>query len=245
MPATDSSEKKRAFIAAVGRALKNKQAKQYDEAKALEPLVKGGEEAEGETKKRDVAESQIFEYKLPYYSRRAQSKSEPSQASQGSDGADVDNELLSSTGKQMSPHRRVTLPPMKTGTGSQIPVATGHNQAVSSASQGAKVCDSTIDRCSDKQSAEEKAQPTMLSRSTTCPSSSNKDPQGEDGVTAGTNTTDSLKHGSNKISEPRENPISSTSRRGGRGGRRGRSSWYRGRSGRGSYRGSPQGRQAA
>ncbi|WKT44406.1 AAA ATPase domain [Fusarium oxysporum f. sp. vasinfectum] len=230
-PATDSSEKRRAFIAAVG------------------PLVKGGDEAEGETKKRDVAESQIFEYKLPYYSRRAQSKSEPSQASQGSDGADVDNELLlSSTGKQMSPHRRVTLPPMKTSTGSQIPVATEHNQALSSASRAVKVQDSTIDRCSDKQSAEQKAQPTMPGRSATCLSSNYKDPQGEDGVTAGTNTTDGVKHGSNEISEPRENPISSTPRRRGRGGRRGRPTWYRGRRGRrgrGSYRGSPQGRQAA
>ncbi|KAH7164199.1 hypothetical protein DER46DRAFT_626219 [Fusarium sp. MPI-SDFR-AT-0072] len=225
-PATASSEKKRAFIAAVGRALKNKQAKQFDEAKALEPLVKGGDEAEGETKKRDVAESQIFEYKLPYYSRRAQSKSEPSQASQGSDEADVDNELLlSSTGKQMSP----------TSTGSQFPVATEHNQAASSASRAVKVRDSTIDRCSDKQSAEQKAQPTMPGRSATCPSSNNKDTQGEDGVTVGTNTTDGLKHGDNKISEPRENPISSTPRRGGRGGRRGRSPWYRGRRGRGSY----------
>ncbi|KAK2934138.1 AAA ATPase domain [Fusarium oxysporum f. sp. vasinfectum] len=227
-PATDSSEKRRAFIAAVG------------------PLVKGGDEAEGETKKRDVAESQIFEYKLPYYSRRAQSKSEPSQASQGSDGADVDNELLlSSTGKQMSPHRRVTLPPMKTSTGSQIPVATEHNQALSSASRAVKVQDSTINRCSDKQSAEQKAQPTMPGRSATCLSSNYKDPQGEDGVTAGTNTTDGVKHGSNEISEPRENPISSTPRRRGRGGRRGRPTWYRGRRGRGSYRGSPQGRQAA
>ncbi|KAK2479752.1 hypothetical protein H9L39_09126 [Fusarium oxysporum f. sp. albedinis] len=245
-PATDSSEKRRAFIAAVGRALKKKQAKQFDEAKALEPLVKGGDEAEGETKKRDVAESQIFEYKLPYYSRRAQSKSEPSQASQGSDGADVDNELLlSSTGKQMSPHRRVTLPPMKTSTGSQIPVATEYNQALSSASRAVKVQDSTIDRCSDKQSAEQKAQPTMPGRSATCLSSNYKDPQGEDGVTAGTNTTDGVKHGSNEISEPRENPISSTPRRRGRGGRRGRPPWYRGRRGRGSYRGSPQGRQAA
>ncbi|KAH7203923.1 hypothetical protein DER44DRAFT_811360 [Fusarium oxysporum] len=235
-PATDSSERRRAFIAAVGRALKKKQAKQFDEAKALEPLVKGGDEAEGETKKRDVAESQTFEYKLPYYSRRAQSKSEPSQASQGSDGADVDNELLlSSTGKQMSP----------TSTGSQIPVATEHNQALSSASRAVKVQDSTIDRCSDKQSAEQKAQPTMPGRSATCLSSNYTDPQGEDGVTAGTNTTDGVKHGSNEISEPRENPISSTPRRRGRGGRRGRPPWYRGRRGRGSYRGSPQGRQAA
>jgi hypothetical protein len=106
-------------MAAVDRALQTKQAKKLDEAKVLErkhkvpnfctpltllALVKCGDEAEGVTKERDAAESQIFEYKLPYYSRRAQSKSEPSQASQGSDGADVDNELLLSlTGKQMSP----------------------------------------------------------------------------------------------------------------------------------------------
>lgn len=134
---------------------------------------------------------------------------------------------------------------MKTNTESQIPVATEHNQALSSASRAVKVQDSTIDRCSDKQSAEQKAQPTMPGRSATCLSSNYKDPQGEDGVTAGTNTTDGLKHGSNEISEPRENPISSTPRRRGRGGRRGRPPWYRGRRGRGSYRGSPQGRQAA
>ncbi|KAF5596382.1 vacuolar membrane HMT1 [Fusarium pseudocircinatum] len=242
-PATDSREKKRAFMAAVDRALKIKQANNPDEAKVLE--LKGGDEAEGVTKERDAAENQIFEYKLPFYSRRAQSKSEPSQASQGSDGADVDNELLlSSTGKQMSPHRRVTLPPMKASAGSQIPVAAEHNQA-SSVSRAAKVQDSTIDRCSDKQSAQQKAELTMSGRSATCPSSNNKDPQGEDGVIAGTNTTDALKHGNNEISEPRENAISSTPRRGGRGGRRGRSPWYRGRRGRGGYRGSPQGRQAA
>ncbi|KAG5758532.1 hypothetical protein H9Q72_013333 [Fusarium xylarioides] len=245
-PATDSREKKRAFMAAVDRALKNKQAKKLDEAKVSEPLVKDGDEAEGATKERDAAESQIFEYKLPYYSRRAQSKSEPSQASQGSDGADVDNELLlSSTEKQMSPHRRVTLPPMKASAGSQIPVATEHNQAVSSGSRAVKAQDSIIDRYFDKQSAQQKAEPTMPGRSATCPSSNNKDPQGKDRVTAGTNTTDGLKHGNNEISEPRETPISSTPRRGGRGGRRGRSPWYRGRRGRGGYRGSPQGRQAA
>ncbi|KAF5565069.1 vacuolar membrane HMT1 [Fusarium napiforme] len=245
-PATDSREKKKAFMAAVDRALKIKQAKELDDAKVLEPLVKGGDEAEGVTKERDAAETQIFEYKLPYYSRRAQSKSEPSQASQGSDGADVDNELLpSSTGKQMSPHRRVTLPPMKASAGSQIPVAAEHNQAVSSVSRAAKIRDSTIDRCFDKQRAQQKAELTMPGRSATCPSSNNKDPQGEDGVTAGTNTTDGPKHGNIEISEPRENVISSTPRRGGRGGRRGRSPWYRGRRGRGGYRGSPQGRQAA
>ncbi|KAI1029919.1 hypothetical protein LB503_008011 [Fusarium chuoi] len=233
-------------MAAVDRALKSKQAKEFDEAKVSEPLVKGGDEGGGVTKEGDVAESQTFEYKLPYYSRRAQSKSEPSQASQGSDGADVDNELLfSSTGKQMSPHRRVTLPPMKASAGSQIPVATEHNQAVSSVSRTAKVRDSTIDRCFDKQSAQQKVEPTMPGRSATLPSSNDKDPQGEDGVTTGTNTTDGLKHGNNEILEPRENPISSTPRRGGRGGRRGRSPWYRGRRGRGGYRGSPQGRQVA
>ncbi|KAF5714979.1 HMT1-like vacuolar membrane protein [Fusarium globosum] len=246
---TDSREKKRAFMAAVDRALKSKQAKEFDEAKVSEPLVKCGDEAEGVTKEGDVAESQTFEYKLPYYSRRAQSKSEPSQASRGSDGADVDNELpLSSTGKQVSPHRRVTLPPMKASAGSQIPVATEHNQAVSSVSRTAKVRDSTIDRCFNKQSAQQIVEPTMPGRSATLPSSNDKDPQGEDGVTTGTNTTDGLKHGNNEISEPRENPISSTPRRGGRGGRdgrRGRSPWYRGRRGRGGYRGSPQGRQAA
>ncbi|KAF5967437.1 vacuolar membrane protein HMT1 [Fusarium bulbicola] len=245
-PATDSREKKRAFMAAVDRALKNKEAKRSDEAKFLEPLVKGGDEAEGAAKERDAAESQIFEYKLPYYSRRAQSKSEPSQASQGSDGVDVDNELLlSSIEKQMSPHRRVTLPPMKASAGSQIPVATEHNQAISSVSRAVKVQDSTADRCFDKQSAQQKAEPNMPGRSATSPSSNNKDPQGEDGVTAGTNYTDGLKHGNTEISEPRENSIISTPRRGGRGGRRGPSPWYRGRRGRGGYRGRPQGRQAA
>ncbi|KAF5623872.1 vacuolar membrane HMT1 [Fusarium sp. NRRL 52700] len=228
------------------KTLKTTAVKKIDEVKVLEPLVKGGDEAEGLTKGGDAAESHVFEYKLPRYSRRAQSKSEPSQASQGSDGPDVDNELfLSSTGKQMSSHRRVTLPPMKASLGSQIPVATEHNQEVSSASQALKVRDSTIDRCFDKQSAQPKEEPTVPGESATCPSSKNKDPQGEDGVTVGTNTTGGLKHGNNEISEPRETPISSTPRRGGRGGRRGRSPWYRGRRGRGGYRGSPQGRQAA
>ncbi|KAF9766078.1 hypothetical protein IL306_001546 [Fusarium sp. DS 682] len=243
--ATDPNEKKKAFMAAVDRALKNKQAKEFDEEKRTEPLTKGEDEFQGYTEKRDTAESHIFEYKLPFYSRRAQSKSEPSQASQGSNGADVEDELLSSsTEKPRSPkRRRVTLPPMKTSTGSQIPVPTEHNQALSSAPRAARAHDGDIDRSSGKQGVEQKAQPTVASRSETCPPTGHQNPPGQEDVTVGT-ATDGTRRSSNGVPEPRQGPVTSSPRRGGRGGRRGRSPWYRGRRGRGSYRESPQGREA-
>ncbi|KAF4344147.1 vacuolar membrane HMT1 [Fusarium beomiforme] len=103
-PAVDPEEKKKAFMAAVGRALKDKQAKEFDEGKNTEPLANGKDEFQGDTEKRDVTESHVFEYKLPFYSHRAQSKSEPSQASQGSNGAGVEDEVISpSTEKPRSP----------------------------------------------------------------------------------------------------------------------------------------------
>jgi hypothetical protein len=102
---TASNEKKKAFIAAVDRALKNKRASRVDAGEnteceftsstsgallIFEAPVSVANASRTTKKKQDATESQRVEYKLPYYSRRNQSKSEPSQGSHGSDEPDTD-----------------------------------------------------------------------------------------------------------------------------------------------------------
>lgn len=109
---TASNEKKKAFIAAVDHALKNKRASRVDTGENMEceftssisgallifeaPATVANEPKPSE-KKEDATEGQRVEYKLPYYSRRNQSKSEPSQGSHGSDEPDMDSAVLTST----------------------------------------------------------------------------------------------------------------------------------------------------
>ncbi|KAF4453963.1 hypothetical protein F53441_3488 [Fusarium austroafricanum] len=236
----DSNEKKQAFMAAVGRALKNKSVKEIGDSENAESLATVAGASAG-TMEQDAVESQVFEYKLPYYSRRTQSKSEPSQASHGSEVADFDD----AADKPRSPmHRRVTLPPMKTSAGSQIPVPTEHNRAPSSTSQAATGHRDNQDRGSFEQQVEQSAQLTARSISMAGSSSNYQNPQGKGNTVAKTNLNGSAKAKNIEATEPGKDTVASSPRRGGRGSRRGRASWYRGRRGRGNYRGGPQGGRA-
>jgi hypothetical protein len=93
---TASKEKKKAFIEAVDRALKNKRASRVETGENMEAPAMVANKSQPAKKKQDVTEDQRVEYKLPYYSRRNQSKSEPSQGSHGSDEPDTDGAVLTS-----------------------------------------------------------------------------------------------------------------------------------------------------
>lgn len=103
-----SDEKKEAFIAAVDRALKNKRTRHGDAGENTEceftSSVSGAllifrapatvaNASQVSTAEQDAVENQHVEYKRPYYSRRNQSKSEPSH---GSDEPDADSTVLKS-----------------------------------------------------------------------------------------------------------------------------------------------------
>ncbi|KAF4964702.1 hypothetical protein FSARC_7409 [Fusarium sarcochroum] len=245
-PATGSKEKRKAFIAAVGRALKNNRASHIDSSEDMEPRVKVGGVSEADTTQQDAAENQTFEYKLPYYSRRAQSKSEPSQGSHGSEDTDMNGTALTAvTEEPRSPvHRRVTLPPMKTA-GSQIPIPSEHTQTLSSAAQAAN------DQCGDslqgpnKQHQHQETEPALRSSSATYPPYHGSGLGNESATRTDINDGTNIPLKSNEPSELGKENVTSGQRRGGRGGRRGRTPWYRGRRGRGNYRGASQSGQVA
>ncbi|KAJ4257401.1 hypothetical protein NW762_008522 [Fusarium torreyae] len=245
-PATGSKEKRRAFIAAVGRALKNNRALHIDSSENVEPRVKVEGVPEAGMAQKTAAEDQAFEYKLPYYSRRAQSKSEPSQETHGSEGTDIDGtDLTAVTLKPRSPtYRRVTLPPMKTA-GSQIPIPTENIQVLSSTTQAANnQCGDSI-QGPNKQHQNQETQHALRSSSATYPSNHGSSLGKNESVTrTDVNDVVSVPPRSNELSGHEKENITSGQRRGGRGGRRGRTPWYRGRRGRGSYRGALQSEQA-
>ncbi|KAF5024708.1 hypothetical protein F66182_3222 [Fusarium sp. NRRL 66182] len=246
--ATGSKEKRKAFIAAVDRALKNKHASHSGDNEDLEPRVTVFGVSEGVTAQDDVSIDEGFEYKHPYYSRRTQSKSEPSQVSPHSEGIDMDDTVLTSVADEpkSSSYRRVTLPPMKTNPGSQIPVPTEHSQASVPTTQPVSSDSGDVLKISDKKHRGEKSQP-LESSITTYPSSNRKVSLTKDESVAGSDIDGSaniLSKGSGQSEQGDEAAIF-TQRRGGRGGRRGRTPWSRGRRGRGSSRGGSQTGQAA
>ncbi|RGP73348.1 vacuolar membrane hmt1 [Fusarium longipes] len=251
---TVSNEKKKAFIAAVDRALKNKRASRVDVGENMErefaSSISGAllifeapatvaNASDTTDKNQDDAGSQHVEYKLPYYSRRNQSKSEPSQESHGSDEPDADVVLTSATDRPVSPvRRRVTLPPMKVTTGSQIPLPTEAKPEKTTTTQEPTDCNA-LSQNSPVQNSVQSTQPKLrtISASSKVSQERNKSAQRD----MNNNTR------SNRIESPEQgnDTTASSQRRGGRGGRRGRIPWSRGRRGRGNYRGgSPTGQAA-
>ncbi|EEU35384.1 uncharacterized protein NECHADRAFT_94174 [Fusarium vanettenii 77-13-4] len=103
-----------AFIAAVDRALKNRPGHAEDEHEKAEVAP------ETSVTQDEGVRAPSFELKLPCYSRRVQSKSEPSQVSQTSEGQLSEGRTKVSGRSQV--YRHVSLPSMKSGaSGSQIP----------------------------------------------------------------------------------------------------------------------------
>ncbi|KAL6921613.1 hypothetical protein FSST1_005639 [Fusarium sambucinum] len=243
---TGSNKKKKAFIAAVGRALKNKCANLVDAGENMQSTATVANESNATKKQQDATEDQRVEYKLPYYSRRNQSKSEPSQGSHGSDEPDTDGAVLTSAieGPVSPMRRRVTLPPMKIATGSQIPLPTEVKQEKLMNSQ------KPTDHCKNLpqgSSAKSSDRSTQHNLRTIEPSTSAqpKVSQENDELPAQSTIDNSVKSNHAELPEQGKDTITSGPRRGGRGGRRGRASWSRGRRGRGNYRGGSPNRQAA
>ncbi|KAI8666076.1 hypothetical protein NCS57_00831200 [Fusarium keratoplasticum] len=247
-----SRAKRQAFIAAVDRALKNRPGHAEAEHQKAEVAP------ETSVTQDDGIRAPSFELKLPCYSRRVQSKSEPSQVSQTSEGqlsegSDTERAALDPVSKEpRSPvYRHVSLPSMKGGTtsGSQIPKPIEHNNALPSTTQRGGNQTPTIAHSPEKQPRGQKTEPLRSSSATYIPasagSSSGKENSGvrimSDGrpvMPPGTNAPNS-----NGPSGGGNEPAVSSQRRGNRGGRRGKGSWYRGRRGRGSYRGGAAGTQ--
>ncbi|KAH6968862.1 hypothetical protein DER45DRAFT_607592 [Fusarium avenaceum] len=230
-----SNEKKKAFIAAVGRALKNKHAIQSENTEN----TKCADVYEGGETQQDTVEGSVFEYKLPYYSRRAQSKSEPSQGSHGSEELGLDEVDSTSQTEQSRTltHRRVTLP-MKTSSMSHIPVPTELNQTASSH------CNNTLHAVEGRQQ-DEREQAALRNESVACSSPKFRNQQNKEEKISRTSSNEGTKPQGVEVLDHGKDDAASIQRRGGRGGRRGRSSGYRGRRGRGGFRGSSQSGQSA
>lgn len=206
----------------------------------------------------DGVRAPSFELKLPCYSRRVQSKSEPSQVSQTSEGqlsegSDTEGAALDPVSKEpRSPvYRHVSLPSMKSGTtsGSQIPKPIEHNNALPSTTQSGGNQTPAIAHSPEKQPRGQKTEPLRSSSATYIPanagSSLGKENSGvkimsdnRPAMPPSANAPDS-----NGPSGGGNEPAVSSQRRGNRGGRRGKGSWYRGRRGRGNYRGGVAGTQ--
>ncbi|KAJ4133861.1 hypothetical protein NW768_005450 [Fusarium equiseti] len=244
-----SDEKKEAFIAAVDRALKNKRTRRDDAGENTEreftSSVSGAllifqapatvaNASKVSTAEQDAVENQRVEYKRPYYSRRNQSKSEPSH---GSDEPDADGTVLKSAIESpTSPmRRRVTLPPIKVATRSQIPIPTEVKQEKPMATQELTDHRDSLPRESQTQNL---SQATRHNSRATSPSAlaMPKAQQKKSEILTQTETNNSTKS-DNESPEHERTTVVSGQRGRGRGNRRGRAPWFRGRRGRGSCRG--------
>ncbi|KAL2683128.1 hypothetical protein Neosp_007595 [[Neocosmospora] mangrovei] len=243
-----SRAKRQAFIAAVDRALKNRPGHAEDEHEKAEVAP------ETSVTQDESARAPSFDLKLPCYSRRVQSKSEPSQVSQTSEGqlsegSDTEGAALDSVPKEpRSPvYRHVSLPSMKSG--SQIPKPVEHNNTLPSTTQSGGNQTPTIARSPEKQPRGQKTE-HLRSNSATYTTASAGSSSGKE------NSSVRIMSDSRPVMPPSTNapssngpsgggnePTVSSQRRGNRGGRRGKGSWYRGRRGRGSYRGGAAGTQ--
>ncbi|KAJ4028482.1 hypothetical protein NW752_000740 [Fusarium irregulare] len=229
-----SDEKKQAFIAAVDRALKNKRTRRGDVGENTEFPATVANTSKASTAEQDAVENQHVEYKRPYYSRRNQSKSEPSH---GSDEPDADGAVLKSAiGSPTSPmRRRVTLPPIKVTTGSQIPVPTEVKQERPMATQELTDHRNSLPRESQAQNLSQATRHNSRATSASALAMP-KAPQKKNEILTQNETNNSTKS-DNESPEHERTTVASGQRGRGRGGRRGRAPWFRGRRGRGSYRG--------
>ncbi|OBS28808.1 hypothetical protein FPOA_02744 [Fusarium poae] len=224
----------------------NESASLVDTGENVQSAATVANESNPAKKKQDVTEDQRVEYKLPYYSRRNQSKSEPSQGSHGSDEPDTDGAVMTSAIKgPVSPmRRRVTLPPMRVATGSQIPLPTEVKQEKLMSTQKPTDHSDNLPQGSSAKSSDRLTQHDLRTiKSNT--SAQPKVSQERDELPAQSPIGNSAKSNHPELPEQGKVTISSEQRRGGRGGRRGRTPWPRGRRGRGNYRGGSPSRQAA
>ncbi|KAF5656946.1 vacuolar membrane hmt1 [Fusarium heterosporum] len=234
-----SEEKKKAFIAAVDRALKNKNTSQIGNVENIESGATVANVHKAVKTRPGSGDGPTVEYKLPYYSRRAQSKSEPSQASHGSDNLDLDETDLASAIEEPRyvNQRRVTLPHMRASAGSQIPVPIEISQAANDHQNG------TIPTSENGHPSE--GEHTALRNNSMIYPTKPKNSQGQDQTVVETNIAEGARTKSTEVSGHGKESVGSKPRGSGRGGRRGRTAGYRGRRGRGGFRGGSQGGQAA
>jgi len=131
--------------------------------------------------------------------------------------------------------RRVTLPPIKVATGSQIPIPTEVKQERPMTTQELTDHRNSLPRDSQAQNLSQATRHNSRATSASAlamPKASQK----KNEILTQNETNNSTK--SDNESPEHDRTIGASGQRGrGRGGRRGRAPWFRGRRGRGSYRG--------
>ncbi|KAJ3520900.1 hypothetical protein NM208_g13529 [Fusarium decemcellulare] len=244
-----SKEKRNAFIAAVDRVLNTNHPGPVGSSDKANCPANNLAVPEVENSQVIVSRAPTFELKLPFYSRRVQSKSEPSQSSQAADESDAEEPALTPVPEEPpSPvHRRVSLPSMKTSTASHIPKLAERGDNLPSNRPAENNQKFAAPQLPGMKPPNQKTPSSSRNSSGACPSTSMGSSLGKENL-AGKIQSDKGDTVSSINNEPCDKEAESTTsaqRRGARGGRRGRGPWYRGRRGRGSHRSEPNGTRAA